>query len=122
MNRAFFRRASFVWLAVLMMASLGSGGSRADDGGGLTLSSLRPVWRLGALGALAGAGTGLVVWPISKRFNSVVVGCGVGAVLGAAVGVYDVVYRDDPENPLAGIGVSLPGSETPLSLTYQVRF
>ncbi|NDD91783.1 hypothetical protein EBZ37_06835 [bacterium] len=88
----------------------------------------RPVYQvltLASAGAAAGLGAGLVLWPISGRFNTVPVGLGVGACLGVAVGLFHVTHADDPQNPLVALGVDLPqgvGERSPVALSYTLRF
>lgn len=90
---------------------------------------LRDVLVLGGYGAAAGAGAGMVLWPLTGRPSSLVTGAGTGFILGVLVGVYHVTHRDDPTNPfsgaLAGMDVQLPRSGQagrPVSIQLSWRF
>jgi hypothetical protein len=117
----------FRLVVVLLVAglALGSTSVRAEDED-LDSRHVRTVFRLGTLGATAGAGAGLVMWPISGRVNTLFVGAGVGFVIGALAGIYHVNHEDDPQNPLRGVGLSLPipgeAGASPVAVTWQLEF
>jgi hypothetical protein len=115
----------FIASVLVITALLASSPVRAEDED-LDSRHVRTVFRLGALGAAAGAGAGLVMWPISRRVNTLFVGAGVGLVLGTLAGIYHVNNEDDPQNPLRRLGLSLPmpgeAETSPVAVSWQFEF
>ncbi|MBU6374505.1 MAG: hypothetical protein KGQ59_00770 [Bdellovibrionales bacterium] len=119
--RCFRGRVFFVFSAMLLALS---NHSRASDSE-LDSQPVYDVLAFASTGAMIGLGAGLVLWPISRRFNTVPVGLGVGACLGAAVGLYHVTHTDDPQNPFLGLNLDVPrgtGATAPVVLSYTLRF
>lgn len=110
---------------LVITALVASSPVRAEDED-LDSRHVRTVFRLGAFGAAAGAGAGLVMWPISGRVNTLFVGAGVGFVVGTLAGIYHVNNEDDPQNPLRRIGLVLPmpgeAVASPLAVSWQFEF
>jgi hypothetical protein len=58
----------------------------------------RDVWTVGRpalVGAVVGAGSGLVVWPVTKTPRSIAVGASVGLYLGLAYGLYELLSGEN---------------------------
>ncbi len=111
---------------LLVITALGaSSNARAEDED-LDSRHVRTVFRLGTLGAAAGAGAGLVMWPVSGRVNTLFVGAGVGFVVGTLAGLYHVNNENDPQNPLRALGLSLPmpgeAEASPVVVSWQFEF
>jgi len=72
--------------------------------------AIDPDYRSAAVGGLYGIGAGtlmgLVVYPLTRSKQGIVIGAAVGAVLGGAAGVYHSYNRDNPDNPLSRNAVS----------------
>jgi hypothetical protein len=54
----------------------------------------------GGYGLLGGTVLGLASYPLTRDARSIFIGSAVGLYLGIIVGIYNVVDRDNPENPL----------------------
>lgn len=66
--------------------------------------NVRTVMTTGAYGIVGGTLVGLATVPMSKDFRTMFIGSSVGLYLGIAVGIYYILHRDDPTNPLRSEG------------------
>jgi hypothetical protein len=70
---------------------------------------LRAVLVAGGYGVLGGTVLGLASYPLTRDTRSIFIGTSVGLYLGLLVGIYFVIDRDSPGNPLRA-EAEVPGS------------
>ncbi len=71
------------------------------------------VFTTGLYGVLGGTVLGLASYPFTGTPRSVFIGASIGMYLGAAVGIFHVMNRYDPENPLHQRPPEIPPWERP---------
>jgi hypothetical protein len=100
--------------ALLLVESMPSPASALDR-------DVKAILVAGEYGILGGTVIGAATLPFSQNLRSVFIGSSVGLYLGLAVGIYYVMERDSPHNPLRRQSPQAPhnsyydqGSYTPL--------
>ena len=78
---------------------------------------VRAVFITSTYGLVAGTIVGAAIAPINKDARSIFIGSSVGLYLGIATGVYYILNRDDPENPL---NIDEPGRRGQVDLQPEI--
>lgn len=75
----------------------------------------------GGYGILGGTVLGLASVPFTRDARSIFIGSSVGLYLGIAVGVFYVMHRDDPDNPLRTENQVVPSTEMHAIDQYETK-